>query len=239
MSVLEGLDLSLKYVEKTEGELPYFVVKEYPDAALRTPARLFLEPVVGNVMFQELCAVMEKTLDGYRAAGLAGPQVGIFYRVICVRVGGKPLTMINPVLVSVSPNSETATEGCLSFPGLDIKVSRAVGVSASWVDRQGKHNQRFFAGVEARAIQHEIDHLDGKTFLDRVPAFYRRGALEKMQIAQRRAVSSQKRVKAIISAAKAHAANPTSKASMGSRQPLNVADFKAAVEKAMQGAGAP
>lgn len=195
MSIVENLAAGLKPVEKKSAELPYFVVKEFPDAALRTPAQLYLDPVIGNAPFQELISVLEKTLEGYRAAGIAGPQVGLFVRIIAVRIGGKPLTMINPVITEASDATASAVEGCLSFPGLDMKVERAKNIGVVFTNRKGESEKRFLYGVEARAVQHEIDHLDGKTFLDRVPAFYRRGALQRMKLIQRRWANSNKKAK--------------------------------------------
>lgn len=203
MSLISDLEVTVRAPEVKTEDLPYFSVKEYPDPALRRPCQPYIDPVVGNGMLQQLCAIMEKTLEGYRAAGLAGPQVGIFYRIIVVRVDGKPLTMINPAIVERAATVATETEGCLSFPGLDVRVERATQVAADFVDRDGKHCRRWFTGIEARAVQHEIDHLDGKTFLDRIPKFHRAGALEKMKINQRRNKSAEKKLKAVLAQMKA------------------------------------
>ena len=178
-------------------DLPYFEIKNYPDDALQTRCQPFLDPIVGNEYFQSLISILEKTMEGHQALGLAGPQVGIFYRIVAVKINGQTLTMINPV-IKASRGTQEANEACLSFPGLTLKVKRAHSVDVTYMNRQGEWKTETFVDLEAREVQHEIDHLDGKTFLDRIPAFYRRGALQKMQVTQRQQKSAQKKMKAVI-----------------------------------------
>jgi len=175
-------------------EVMYLGLRMYPDAALRTVCQPWVESIEGNQKLQHLLSSMEKTLDGYQAAGLAAPQVGILYRIMVVRLGAQAVTMINPRITAMEAQMVTADEGCLSFPGLFVSVSRNAVVTVTYQDRQGCWQKQTLTGVEARAVQHEIDHLDGKTFLDRIPVFHRRGALERMRLVQRKIVGFQKKL---------------------------------------------
>lgn len=195
MNTIADLQTLLAPLPVDVKDLPYFQVREYPNDGLQRRCAPFLDPVVGNDEIQKLIAVMEKTMMGYQAAGLAGPQVGIFYRIMVVRIDGQAVTMINPVIKQATGVQEEK-EGCLSFPGLFIKVKRAANIEVEYMDRDGKWHIRALTSIEAVAVQHEIDHLDGKTFLDRIPVFYRRGILQKMQVAQRRFRSDAKLLKA-------------------------------------------
>ncbi len=95
--------------------------------------------------------------------GLAANQIGIEKRAIAIQPTGEFVrVMFNPVVVNESQFTETATESCLSYPGIRKEVSRAGGVGVEFEDEQGRKKSEFFTGFEARIIQHEIDHLNGK-----------------------------------------------------------------------------
>jgi peptide deformylase len=122
----------------------------------------------------EVDAVIEDLIDTMRAfghcVGIAAPQIGELVRVAVVDCTGHRkapdaqglLVLVNPVIVAAE-GSEVGREGCLSIPELTANVRRATHVT---VEAEGLHVEA--AGFEARAIQHEIDHLDGLLFLDRV-----------------------------------------------------------------------
>lgn len=110
--------------------------------------------------------------------GLAAPQAGVLLRVIVVDVsayqaGTRPLALINPVVKSRRGGYATATEGCLSLPGLEAPVRRARQVRVEGWDEQGAPVSVEAAALLARALQHEIDHLNGILFIDRVNALGR------------------------------------------------------------------
>ena len=117
-----------------------------------------------------------ETMQAAKGVGLAAPQVGVSQRVAVVDVGedfGPPLVLINPRIVESSAELETAEEGCLSIPDLFGDVERPLSVVLEALDRDGKPYRVSATGYRARAIQHEIDHLDGILFLDRLSAVRR------------------------------------------------------------------
>ena len=117
-----------------------------------------------------------ETMHAARGVGLAANQVGVARRVAVVDVGDDdppPLVLINPVIVERDEESEVAEEGCLSIPDIFGDVRRAARVVVAALDRDGKPFRAAAEGYKARAIQHEIDHLDGILFLDHLSAVKR------------------------------------------------------------------
>ena len=106
-----------------------------------------------------------ETMDAARGVGLAANQVGVARRVAVVDADGDRFAMIDPVIVETEGRS-TAEEGCLSIPEIYGDVSRPERVVIEALDREGQRYRREATGLQARAIQHEIDHLDGILFLD-------------------------------------------------------------------------
>lgn len=110
-----------------------------------------------------------------RCVGLAAPQIGVSLRIIAVDVTGHPkattshgpLIVIDPVVVA-SDGEEVAREGCLSLPDITANVKRATRIFLSGMTIDGRQIQAEASGFEARALLHEIDHLDGVLILDRV-----------------------------------------------------------------------
>jgi len=117
-----------------------------------------------------------ETMRAAKGVGLAANQVGVAQRVAVVDVGEEhppPLVLINPVIVERSPEIEIAEEGCLSIPEIFGDVERAQRVVVEALDRDGRPCRAEVGGYKARAVQHEIDHLDGVLFLDRVDSLSR------------------------------------------------------------------
>jgi len=117
-----------------------------------------------------------ETMRAAKGVGLAANQVGVARRVAVVDVGEQeppPLVLINPVIVHHSEDGDTAEEGCLSIPEVFGDVERPVTVTVEALDRDGKPYRLTVSGYKARAIQHEIDHLDGVLFLDHLSAIKR------------------------------------------------------------------
>ena len=108
---------------------------------------------------------MFETMDAAHGVGLAANQVGIARRVAVVDADGDRFAMIDPVVVETE-GSSTAEEGCLSIPEIYADVTRPERVVIEALDREGNRYRREATGLKARAIQHEIDHLDGILFLD-------------------------------------------------------------------------
>lgn len=113
-----------------------------------------------------------ETMDAARGIGLAANQVGLATRVAVVAVEGERLAMVNPVIVSAE-GSDRAEEGCLSIPDLYAEVTRPARIILEALGRDGVPYRLEAEGLLARAIQHEIDHLDGILFLDHLSALKR------------------------------------------------------------------
>ncbi len=116
---------------------------------------------------RKLVEDMFETMNEAKGVGLAAPQVGINLRLAIIDIGDDPLVLINPRIIK-SSGKETCEEGCLSFPGLTEKVERAKKVFAEATDLDGSVYEIEAEGLLARAIQHELDHLDGVLFIDRI-----------------------------------------------------------------------
>ena len=116
---------------------------------------------------------MFETMDAARGVGLAANQVGVAHRVAVIDAEGQRFAMLNPVIVEAEGRA-TAEEGCLSIPDIYGDVTRAERVVLEALDREGKPFRLEAGGLTARAIQHEIDHLDGILFLDHLGLMKRR-----------------------------------------------------------------
>jgi len=117
-----------------------------------------------------------ETMRAAKGVGLAANQVGVARRVAVVDVGEEdppPLVLINPVILEHGDEVDTAEEGCLSIPEIFGDVERPVHIVVEALDRDGKAYRATATGFKARAIQHEIDHLDGILFLDHLSAVKR------------------------------------------------------------------
>jgi peptide deformylase len=121
--------------------------------------------------------------------GLAAPQLGISQRLLVYRVGpDAPLiTLANPEIEWSSDDEEVAEEGCLSIPGIHLDIERPVHVRVRAQDEEGDERTIEASGLEARVIQHEMDHLDGVLILDRTGREERKRALRELREAEQRA----------------------------------------------------
>jgi peptide deformylase len=133
------------------------------DPILRKKAREITEI---NDRMKTLAADMLETMYHDEGVGLAAPQVGILRRMIVIDVGQGPITMINPVIVS-QKGSIVDIEGCLSFPDDGGYVERPEYVTAQFTDLEGRRCEVKGHMLLARAICHEIDHLNGEVFIDK------------------------------------------------------------------------
>jgi len=118
--------------------------------------------------------------------GLAATQLGVLHRVLVYKAYvDDPLTaLVNPVLEWASDELETTEEGCLSLPGVHVEVERPVQVRVRGQDETGRDLEIEAEGLEARVIQHEVDHLDGVLILDRISREARKQAMRAMREAQ-------------------------------------------------------
>ncbi|MDY3929486.1 MAG: peptide deformylase [Clostridia bacterium] len=113
---------------------------------------------------------MYETMKSKDGVGLAAPQVGILKRAVVVDVGEKKIELINPEIIA-SSGTQTGSEGCLSVPGVYGEVERPKEVTVRAQDREGNFFEVSGSDLLARAFCHEIEHLEGKLFLDRVIRF--------------------------------------------------------------------
>ena len=122
---------------------------------------------------EKLCILLDdmyETMKKNEGVGLAAPQVGILKRAVVIDTGEGKIELINPEIVEES-GEQTGSEGCLSVPGVYGEVTRPNKVTVKARDREGKLFKLTGEELLARAICHEVEHLDGKLFLDRVTKF--------------------------------------------------------------------
>ena len=120
--------------------------------------------------------------------GLAAPQLGISQRLLVYRIGpdAPVIALANPELEWVSAESELGEEGCLSIPGVLVDVDRHLYVRVRGLDEEGEQRTVEASGLEARVIQHEMDHLDGVLILERTTRDERKRALRELREAEQR-----------------------------------------------------
>lgn len=109
---------------------------------------------------------MEDTTIAADGLGLAAPQVNHSERVCIVRMGKKLTPLINPEITFSSLDMEYAEEGCLSLPDVWLQVPRSLSIVVSYTDAKGSQQERMLEGMDARVVQHEVDHLEGKLIVD-------------------------------------------------------------------------
>ena len=131
-------------------------------------------------------ARMAGLLEDALGLGLAAPQLGLSQRLLVYRVGpdAPVIALANPEIEWSSGDAETMEEGCLSIPGVTVDVERAVHVRVRALDEEGQDRLVEASGLEARVIQHEIDHLDGVLILDRTSRDQRRDAMRALREAE-------------------------------------------------------
>jgi peptide deformylase len=161
-------------------------VEKYGAAGLDRPA----QPVeTFDVALGQLIDDMIDTMYAAPGVGLAAPQIGVPLRVCVIDLsigkrGGEVLTLVNPEFVS-RDGMQLEEEGCLSLPGFTATVARPANVTVRAWDRTGAERIIKGEGLLARALQHEIDHLDGRLFLDRLRGIKRDLIVRKIRKMQR------------------------------------------------------
>ena len=135
---------------------------------------------------RRLVADMFETMHHARGIGLAAPQVGRTERLAVIEIDGEPLVVINPEIVERSSAKDKAEEGCLSIPDIYADVERPKDVVVRAMNLEGETYEIQATELLARCLQHEIDHLDGKLFLDYLSVLKRTAALTKWKLHQDR-----------------------------------------------------
>ena len=119
-----------------------------------------------DLRLQALLRDMADTMYKAEGVGLAAPQVGILRRVVVIDVGDGLVELINPEITSVSEETQCGREGCLSLPGRQGVVTRPLAVHLRAQNRHGEPVEMDAEGFFARAVCHELDHLDGRLYID-------------------------------------------------------------------------
>ena len=133
---------------------------------------------------RQLIRDMFDTMYAEEGVGLAAPQVGVSQRIIVVdphEDGIEPFALINPEILEASKETEKGEEGCLSIPGLRDLVERSKSVRVRGLSPEGEQREFAAEDLVARILQHEIDHVDGVLFIDRVSPLKRKLLLAKWQ----------------------------------------------------------
>lgn len=153
-------------------------IRTFGDPVLRQKA-----PEAGSVgeLHRRLARDMIDTMREAPGVGLAGPQVGVLERIFVWEVAGDHGAVIDPVIVERSREVVVEEEGCLSLPGLYYPVERAAHVVVEGSDENGSPVRLEANDLLSRVCQHEIDHLDGVLFIDRLPDELRKDALTRLR----------------------------------------------------------
>jgi len=151
-------------------------IRQYPDPVLRLEAQE-IEDFDDDLA--QLVERMKRLMQDARGVGLAANQVGILRRVFIFQAeeGEEPLALVNPTIVEHSDVVELEDEGCLSLQGVLVPVERALRIRLEARDAEGEPIALELQGLEARVVQHEVDHLDGVLIVDRTTPEGRREAL--------------------------------------------------------------
>jgi peptide deformylase len=178
----DGLDPEIK--ARREAALRF--VRKHGDPALRSRAR---EVETFDAGLVEEVRRMGRLMHDALGIGLAATQLGVMHRVLVYRVeADAPVTaLVNPELEWASREEEPLDEGCLSLPGVLVEVERPVHVRVRAKDEHGDPLVIEASGLEARVIQHEMDHLDGVLILDRTSREERKRAMRALREAEQAA----------------------------------------------------
>lgn len=156
----------------------------HPDPRLKKVC----DPVTGvPVEVGKLAEDMLETMYDAPGIGLAAPQIGVMQRLLvmdCVKdpeAAQRPMALINPVITWSSEDRSTYEEGCLSIPEQYAEVERPAVVRVQWTALDGTRQEEEFSGLWATCVQHEIDHLDGKLFIDYLKPLKRQMITRKME----------------------------------------------------------
>jgi peptide deformylase len=186
----EQLEETTGVAEPAAGELS--AEERERRAAALAQVRTFGDPVLRSRASDvsefgpELAAEAERMITIMREAmgvGLAATQLGTLRRLLVFQAGAdaRPTAVANPVIEWISGELATAEEGCLSLPGIGVEVERPLHARVRGVDVEGEPLLLEASGLEARVLQHEIDHLDGVLILDRTAREQRKGAMRALR----------------------------------------------------------
>jgi peptide deformylase len=163
---------------------------KFPDTILRTSCKEWIFDSKQSVIDAEKIEKdMIAAMFAFDGIGLAAPQVGIDYRVFVM--GHKDLkesaqAFFNPMVVAVTEEIDDLEEGCLSFPGIFVNIKRPKKIKARWQNSKGEWEEDEFDGYNCKCFLHELDHLEGVVFQDRVSALKWAMAVKKSKSKRRK-----------------------------------------------------
>ncbi len=166
--------------EKQQRAAALAEVRTYGDPVLRSRASDVTE--FGDELLAEAGRMIE-IMRGAMGVGLAATQLGVLRRLLVFQAGSDatPTAVVNPEVEWLSEELATAEEGCLSLPGIGVDVERSLFARVRGKDARGEALMLEASGLEARVLQHEIDHLDGVLILDRTSRDQRKGAMRALR----------------------------------------------------------
>lgn len=151
-----------------------------PNKVLKQKSEPFSDDEFGEET-ELLAQSMLKIMRGFGGVGLAAIQLGLPKRILVGEADGKEFILINPEITEISKKEALFDEGCLSFPIQSYKIKRPSEISVLFQNTDGNKVEKNFSGLAARIIQHEIDHLNGVTILDKLSPLKRSLYLKKMK----------------------------------------------------------
>ncbi|SAY39361.1 peptide deformylase [Candidatus Synechococcus spongiarum] len=162
-------EASVAVEKQVDGPAP-LTIHHLGDRVLRQPARRVSRVDHG---IRQLCRDMLRSMYSAQGIGLAATQVGVHKQVLVIDLdpetpSSPPLVLINPEITAWGASVDSREEGCLSIPGVYLNVVRPTVVEVKFTDELGRNQRRKADGLLGRCIQHEMDHLNGILFVDRV-----------------------------------------------------------------------
>lgn len=151
-------------------------IVKFPDRILRTQTEKWdfqNPPEDAHKLVEQLLTVM----NSHKGIGLSAVQIGKPYRVFVMR-GDPNFACFNPKILDASEDTTNMDEGCLSLPGVVAKIKRSNKIRVRFFTASGGAETRYFEGLSAKVFQHELDHLDGKVFIDKLDRYHRDKAMK-------------------------------------------------------------
>lgn len=180
----------VKFVNGSLIEYDILDLVDFYDPILREPTIPWEHKKYDPKESEYLAYTMAETLVHHGGLGLSANQVGLKHRICVINMGGEIWTMFNPVILEKGLTPATYQEGCLSYPGLFLKVPRSNHIKVKFEAIYGQEVIQEFDGLTAVCIQHEIDHLDGIVYTDKVSSI-------KLDQAKRKVKKNLKKMKAM------------------------------------------
>lgn len=143
-----------------------YTILKYPDPRLRETSLPVLKyDRALREFLKQFARILDEDKDGM---GLSAPQIGVLKRIIAIKHQQRIEIMINPVIKRYYAEEETDKEGCLSFPDLWLEIKRPRTIDLVYWDKHDKYKSLMLTGTLARCVQHEVEHLNGTLFIDKI-----------------------------------------------------------------------